>query len=303
MNNNPLVSILIPVYKREQIVRRAIESALNQSYRNIEIICVDNDSPDDTFKTLQEYHIRDSRVKVYKQATNVGPVRNWVTCLEKSSGEYIKFLWSDDEIAEECIELLLEPFLSNSEIGFSFSKVNIIYNGKKIIDEYRIGKSGLYNTSYFMEISANLVPGKSAPVSPGCALFKKEIIVKYLHANYENDMGLDFSKYGAGNDSMLFYGACKDYTKFYFIDKTLSVFYGGEDSFSVSNNLIRYYQYILNMFSKNCFEKVHLKKFFYKYWTVQNLFYKNYYIKIKQIKYLYFICFILNKIRYRFFYC
>ena len=66
MNNLPLVSILIPVYNRASIVSRAIDSALSQTYSNIEIIIVDNNSTDSTWDILLKYKQRDSRIKIFK---------------------------------------------------------------------------------------------------------------------------------------------------------------------------------------------------------------------------------------------
>ena len=58
-NENPLVSILIPVYNREKYIGEAIESAINQTYKNIEVIIVDNCSTDNTWKILQDYQCKD----------------------------------------------------------------------------------------------------------------------------------------------------------------------------------------------------------------------------------------------------
>ena len=91
----PLVSILIPVYNRERLVKKAIESAINQAYKNIEIIAVDNKSTDKTYEVLTEYSKKYSNIKVYQNKENIGPVRNWKKCLEYSSGEFIKILFSE----------------------------------------------------------------------------------------------------------------------------------------------------------------------------------------------------------------
>lgn len=291
MNNaNPLVSILIPVYKRENVVKRAINSALKQTYRNIEIICVDNDSPDNTFNTLLEYQEKDNRIKVYKQEKNVGPVRNWMTCLEKSSGEYIKFLWSDDEISEDCIEKLIAPFIACNDIGLSYSKVDIYVEDEILKSKYQLGKTGKYKSIYFIKIAAGLILGKTVPVSPGCALLKREVVEKYLKVNYENDKGLDFSRYGAGNDSMLFYGACNDYKYIFYVDEALSNFYGEKDSFTITNKLEDYYEYVLEMFLKH-----NSKKF--KFFTEKRMLLKTNFRNI-EIKFIPF--FIEYKIRLKF---
>jgi len=93
-----LVSILIPVYNREKLVKRAIESAINQTYENIEVIAVDNKSTDRTYEVLKGHAEKYPDVKVYQNKENLGPVRNWKKCLEYSSGEFIKILFSDDWI-------------------------------------------------------------------------------------------------------------------------------------------------------------------------------------------------------------
>ena len=62
--NNPLVSICIPAYKCEKTIEKAVNSALSQTYKNIEIIIIDDNSPDNTFKILES--IKDNRIHLYK---------------------------------------------------------------------------------------------------------------------------------------------------------------------------------------------------------------------------------------------
>ena len=77
----PLVSVLIPVYNREILVRKTIESAVNQTYDNIEIIVIDNQSTDGTFEVIQEYAERYDNVWCFQNDVNMGPVLNWVNFL------------------------------------------------------------------------------------------------------------------------------------------------------------------------------------------------------------------------------
>ncbi|MFK2298794.1 glycosyltransferase family 2 protein [Bacteroides fragilis] len=102
--NNPLVSIVIPTYNREQYIEDAIKSAINQTYRNIEIIIVDNCSTDSTWDILNRWAERDERIKVFRNKMNIGPVLNWNECFEHTSGDFIKILWSDDWMAIDFIE-------------------------------------------------------------------------------------------------------------------------------------------------------------------------------------------------------
>lgn len=71
MNN--LVSILIPVYNRENLIEETVQSALNQTYKNIEIIVVDNQSTDNTWEILQKLASQDERIKIFQNNTNIRP--------------------------------------------------------------------------------------------------------------------------------------------------------------------------------------------------------------------------------------
>lgn len=93
MNNK--VSVIIPVYKVEPYIRKCIESVVNQSYRNIEIILVDDGSPDQCGKICDEYALIDNRIKViHKENGGLSDARN--TALAIASGDYITLLDSDD---------------------------------------------------------------------------------------------------------------------------------------------------------------------------------------------------------------
>ena len=136
--SDPLVSILIPVYNREKVVSRAIDSALAQTYRNIEIIVCDNASTDGTWDVLQKYAKQDERVKVFRNETNVGPVRNWMECLKRASGEYAKYLWSDDEILPTFVETMLRPMQNDPRVGFAWSDITIRSEGNDSNHVYHI---------------------------------------------------------------------------------------------------------------------------------------------------------------------
>ena len=99
------VSIIIPVYNVEKYLRKCIESALNQTLDNIEIIAVNDGSTDNSLKILNEYENIYENFKVINQVNmGVGSARN--TGLKKAIGKYIYFLDSDDYIAPEFIELM-----------------------------------------------------------------------------------------------------------------------------------------------------------------------------------------------------
>lgn len=236
----PLVSILIPVYNREKIVSRAIDSALAQTYRNIEIIICDNASTDGTWSVLQEYAEKDNRVKIFRNETNVGPVRNWKECLNHATGEYVKFLWSDDEILPTFVETMLRPVLNDPQVGFAWSDITIRADDYECTHVYHIGKEGLYKGMHF--IKEAFKKQSNMPVSPGCALFRKSDIEQFLICDIPNKEGLVCAKYGAGNDLLLFLQPAYKYPYFYYTPQDLSIFYASKDSFTVNNNLLPYYK-------------------------------------------------------------
>ena len=107
-----LISIIIPVYKVEKYLPRCIESVLNQTYKNFELILVDDGSPDNSGKICDEYALRDNRIKViHKENGGVSSARN--TGIDAASGEYINFIDSDDWVPENSLEILINAILSN----------------------------------------------------------------------------------------------------------------------------------------------------------------------------------------------
>lgn len=96
-NNNDLISIIVPVYNVEEFLNRCVESILIQSYKNIEILLIDDGSTDNSSKICDEYSIKDKRVKViHKENGGLSDARN--IGLENANGKYIAFVDSDDYI-------------------------------------------------------------------------------------------------------------------------------------------------------------------------------------------------------------
>lgn len=103
---NSLVTIIIPVYKVERYIRRCVDSVLSQSYQNLQIILVDDGSPDNCGKICDSYMKKDSRVKTIHQLNGgLSIARN--TGLEFALGKFIYFLDSDDYIAPDTIETMI----------------------------------------------------------------------------------------------------------------------------------------------------------------------------------------------------
>lgn len=103
----PLVSICIPTYNYGRFLPDALESALGQTLRDIEILAVDNHSDDGTIELLGEFARRDARVVVHRNAANLGMTANFNRCIELARGKYVKLLCADDLLSADCVEKLV----------------------------------------------------------------------------------------------------------------------------------------------------------------------------------------------------
>ena len=122
---NYLISVIVPVYNVESYLRKCVDSIINQTYKNLEIILVDDGSPDNCGKICDEYAQHDSRVKViHKENGGLSDARN--AGIDMAEGEYLTFVDSDDYIAEDMIEKLYKQLLKdNSDMSLcSFKYVD-----------------------------------------------------------------------------------------------------------------------------------------------------------------------------------
>ena len=105
MKEHDLISIIVPIYNVEQYLEKCINSILNQTYTNLEIILVDDGSPDNSGKICDEYAKKDNRIKViHKENGGISSARN--TGLKVARGAYVGFIDSDDYIEKDMYEIL-----------------------------------------------------------------------------------------------------------------------------------------------------------------------------------------------------
>lgn len=124
--SNPLVSIVIPVHNAEEYVREALDSCINQTYTNLEIVVVDDKSEDGTLNILREYEQRDSRVKVLavEKQNGLGNVIN--IGIRESNGKYIARMDADDIMCPERIEKQARYLESNPNCVAVGGQIDII---------------------------------------------------------------------------------------------------------------------------------------------------------------------------------
>lgn len=109
---NPLISVLVPMYNVEKYVERCIKSIMNQTYTNLEIVLLDDSSKDKTYEIAKKFAEKDSRIKLLKKENeaNISKTRNYL--LEHFSGEYFVFVDSDDVIEPNYVEKLFTTLVS-----------------------------------------------------------------------------------------------------------------------------------------------------------------------------------------------
>ena len=115
VSQQPLVSVIIPTYNRAELIRRAIDSVLAQSYKNWEIIVVDDNSQDNTAKVIQEIVDQGQLIQYHRHSTNLGGSAARNTGIKQAQGEYVAFLDSDDVWLRLKLELQLNAIPKQSD--------------------------------------------------------------------------------------------------------------------------------------------------------------------------------------------
>ena len=103
----PKVSISIPTYNGAPFLEECLKSAINQTFSDIEIVIVDDCSTDETFEIAGKYASIDKRIRVFRNKIRSGLVGNWNKSIQYATGEWIKFLFQDDFLYDNCIEKML----------------------------------------------------------------------------------------------------------------------------------------------------------------------------------------------------
>lgn len=206
---SPLVSIIIPAYNCEKYIGKCIEDIVNQSYKNIEVIIINDGSLDKTEKIINKYIELDDRIKYFKQE-NSGPSVARNNGIEKSTGKYLIFIDADDNVCKFYVEKLLNEIINkNYDIAccgyidrskYGIVKLNDFWNGNDELDKQE-----------FLSCVCNGVGGVL-----WSKIFKRDIIIKNnIRMNADIFMCedlifiLEYCKYGnrfgAINENLYYY--------------------------------------------------------------------------------------------------
>lgn len=186
----PLVSIVIPAYNNENTIIATLESIRNQSYKNIEIIIIDDNSKDKTLQLVTEQQKKDNRIKIYHNSTNLGMIGNWNKCIQMSNGEFVKLVCADDLLDKNEIEKETEAMILNPTVNLVESDTRLIdINGRKIGSFKRYHKSGLVKGKKIARTSIIWNNFFGAPVNN---LIRKSVLDKTGYFDEQFTYILDF---------------------------------------------------------------------------------------------------------------
>lgn len=237
MNNKSqkLVSVIIPAYNIEKYISQTIESVIRQTYKNIEIIIVNDGSTDNTPKIIQEYSQKDKRVKVINQSNKgLSAARN--SGLKIAKGEYLCIIDADDIMMPEKIESQF-IFLEDNPLGdFTYSKVRYFINNTSDIYVRDLSTPN-GTTSVYKKLlqSGNFI-------SPNSVFFRRSVFDEFggfdekLRSSEDFDYWLYLSKRGVN---------------FLHQDKYLTLCRSRKDSLTADS--VTMYSSVINVFEKHIF--------------------------------------------------
>lgn len=162
------ISVIVPVYNVEDLLSKCVDSILDQSFKDFELLLIDDGSKDKSGYICEEYAKKDPRISVYhKKNGGLSSARNYG--VERALGNYITFIDSDDFIDKSMLEILYNNMIDNN-VDLSITGVRDIYNGKSFIDADR--EKMLLNSEETLKL---MLMGKKINVYAVSKLYKRSI--------------------------------------------------------------------------------------------------------------------------------
>jgi len=187
----PLISVIVPIYQVEKYLPKCIDSILQQKYYNLEILLVDDGSPDQCAKICDEYALKDPRIKViHKTNGGLSDARN--VALDIMTGEYVTFIDSDDFVSSQYISTLWSA-INKYDCDIAVTQLMLIYESNKAIPKavnnssrfYLLNRKEALDTMFYQKMFDNTACGK---------LYKSKLFesIRYPIGRIYEDLGTTY---------------------------------------------------------------------------------------------------------------
>lgn len=188
----PKVSVLLPTYKYARYLPQAIESILEQTYTDFELIVSDDASDDGSAEIIRSYAEQDPRIRWHVQCANLGMGHNWNWCLDQASGELIKFVFGDDFlVSRNALARLVGMIESAPDIAIAASARMVVNENSQRIETWNhIGRPGVFDgtetINWCLRTNCNLIG------EPSVVLFRKTFVAKPFDTTFKQVLDWDF---------------------------------------------------------------------------------------------------------------
>jgi glycosyltransferase involved in cell wall biosynthesis len=255
----PFFSIITPSYNRGYIIEKTIQSVLEQTFSDWEMIIIDDGSNDNTKDIVETYIEKDSRIYFYSLKENKGPniARNFAS--EKANGEWLVFLDSDDSLTDNALEIAYEYIKKLNKVYF------FIFNCQDLDGNIPINIKNYEGYIDYKDFLCCKIKGEALPI------VRKDC---FLEIKFEENI--------RGGEAIAWIKFLKKYGSGYFSNKVLRIYNNKlEDRLSIkkrnSQRLYQVYQQFLKNFKNDliktcpsCFIEIYFKFLFYKFFSLIN---------------------------------
>ncbi len=185
MAERPLISVCLPTYNGERFLRDALESVLNQTYKNFELLIGDDCSTDSSPAIVKKYALQDERIRYWTNPTRLGLFANYNECMRHASGDFVKLFAQDDLLEPDNLGQLLEVMQSHSQ-------VSLVSTGKHLTVEGDIAQEPL---SFFSasgqfsgtNIARQLLTGfRNIVGEPTTSMFRRDSIIDDFDTSFHH---------------------------------------------------------------------------------------------------------------------
>ncbi len=206
-----------------------LDSALQQTVGDLEVVVVDGASTDRTWEVCRAFADRDPRVRIFRDPENTGPVRGWWRCIEEARGRFATFLWSDDVLMATFLEHTL-PFVADEDVAFAYTAAEIGLRPGEGRVAYAIpGTSELPSDAF---IRGSLTTRGRFPMSPACALFRLTDLKRNFVTEVP-DPPADLTSTGAGVDILFYLLTASQRPRVHHVSVPLAFFRAHPNSISI----------------------------------------------------------------------